>query len=148
MQLMKRTWFGNNGCVLAHTGIFTETAEVLAVDAEHVLVSDDHIRDRAVGTSIVFIHGKPVLRERGLQTINEERVGLKIKYICILFHLGFFVGLLNCVSGDLGVAVIFGRFPFQSGVESPDVSDVHLGWRSRFIWGQITTYFILLLTLW
>lgn len=60
---MRLTGFWNDGCVLAHTGLFTETAEVMAVDAEHVLISDDKIRDRAVGTAIVFIHGKPLLRE-------------------------------------------------------------------------------------
>lgn len=51
-------------------------------------------------------------------------------------HSGFFVGLLDRVTRDVCVAVVFGRSPLQSRVEAPGVDDLHTGGRPRQLCDQ------------
>ncbi len=83
--LLILTGLGYEGRVLAHAGIFTESAEVLAVDAEHVLVCHDQVRDGAVGAAIVLIHRKPLLRVRALHM--RKSLTQKQKFCHHLFPL-------------------------------------------------------------
>lgn len=55
------TCFANHSRVLAHARLLAQATEIFAVDAEHVFVAHDQIRNCAVCSSIVLINSKPFL---------------------------------------------------------------------------------------
>lgn len=59
--------------------------------------------------------------------------------ICFIStHSSLFVGLLNCVTGDLRVSIVAGSGPLQSDVEAPGIHDLHAGRRPRQFWKEDT----------